>query len=126
MPVATRARSGASPLVAAWIAACSASPLTPSAMPSCARSAAATGAKVAPPAESQRAVSTVADSASRRATSPMRRDLPRPGEPRITASRAARFATASSKTARMRASSLSRPTNAVADAPAGRSSDTTR
>ena len=56
---------------------------------------------------------------ARRATSSIRRDLPRPGEPSSTARRAAGFATAASYTAVSRASSSSRPTNGAAAAPAG-------
>ena len=82
------ARSASSPGSAASIAARSASPPAPSSMPRSARSASASGAKVAPPAASQCAVSTVAASPSRRANSSIRRDLPRPGEPRTTARRA--------------------------------------
>ena len=125
-PAAMRARSGSAVGSAPSIAARSVSPLAPSSIRRVARSVSASGAKVAPPAGSQRAVRTVARSPSRRANSPSSRDLPSPGEPRIAARRGPGSATAASYTEVSRRSSSSRPTNAIAGAPAGRSSDTTR
>ena len=105
-----------------------ASPSAPSSRRRCARSASASGAKVAPPAASQRAVEHGrARRPSRRASSASRRDLPRPGEPRITARRARGRATARVVDRRERAAARRRVRrSAVAGAPAGRSSETTR
>ena len=111
MPLAIRLRSASAAGIAASIVACTAWGLAPASIWKNARSAAATGANVAPPAASQCAVTTLAASPSRRVISSMSRDFPSPGEPSRTARRAAGLASAASSTARRRTSSLSRPTN---------------
>ena len=121
-----RALSAPSPASAPTAARTASRPAS-AARPSRSRSASAIGAKVAPPAASQRARSTW------RALADAQRDLfeqPRLAEPgraeQHGQARARRRDCADSYTASSRRSSSSRPTKATAGAPAGRSSETTR
>ena len=112
-PSAMRARSASSPGMRARSPRARCRRSAPSSSRKSARSASASGANVAPPVASQCALTTVAASPSRRTSSPTRRDLPRPGEPSTTASRAARRRDRRVVHRREARSSSSRPTNAA-------------